>query len=286
MEMFKKKLSEATGGELEVQTFPAMQLGGAKENVDQVRSGVLMGTWVGSAYLSRTVPELEAISLPFAFSDREAAFRVIDGPVGEMLNEKLADEGFLALGWMELGPRNVTNSIRPIETVEDFDGLKIRLQPNETHLETFRAIGANPVSMGIEEVYPALQQGVLDGQENPYAIIETNNFDEVQTYLSDSNHFFDYITVIVNKRAFELLPDGRQQAMRDALGEAVAWQRDTAAEEDAAAKQALIEGGMTFTPIPEETRAELRERTRPVVDALRERIGAELVDTVLNEVGQ
>lgn len=285
MEKFAEGVSARTNGELTINNFPAMQLGGAKENVDQVRSGVVFGTWIGSAYLSRTVPDLEAVSLPFVYPDRETAFRVIDGPAGDLLNEKLAEKGFVSLGWMELGSRNVTNNTRPIEKVEDFEGLKIRLQPNETHLNTFRAIGASPVSMGISEVYAALQQGVLDGQENPNAIIASRNFNEVQTYLSDSSHFFDYIVLVANKRKFDALSDSNKTALREAAAEAIAWQRGQAAKEDEASRQALIDAGMTFTPIPDETRAELRARTRSVISDLKERIGTELVDAVLKEAG-
>ena len=285
MERFKEALAEKTGGELTAELFPAMQLGGAQENVDQVRTGVIFGTWIGAAYLSRTVPELEAVSLPFAYPDRATAFKVIDGPVGDLLNEKLAEKGFTALGWMELGLRHVTNNVRPIDDIGDFKGLKIRLQPNETHLATFRAIGANPVAMGIQEVYSALQQGVLDGQENPYSIILTRSFDEVQKHLSDSAHFFDFIVIAANKRAFEKLSPEHQQAVREAMDEAVAWQRSTAAEEDTKAKQALIDAGMVFTPIPDELREELRTRSSVVVDELKERIGDELVDRVLEEAG-
>jgi len=163
MEIFKSELASLTGGKLTADIFPAMQLGGAKENVDQVRSGAIMGTWLGISYLSRTVPELEAVSLPFAFANREQAFKVIDSKVGDMLNKKLDEKGFTTLGYMELGSRNVTNNKRPLKTMADFKGLKIRMQPNETHLASFRAIGASPTPMGIKEVYSAMQQGVLDG---------------------------------------------------------------------------------------------------------------------------
>lgn len=283
MEKFAASVSERTNGELTISNFPAMQLGGAKENVDQVRSGVVFGTWIGSAYLSRTVPELEAVSLPFVYPDRETAFRVIDGPAGDLLDEKLSEKGFVSLGWMELGSRNVTNNTRPIEKVEDFAGLKIRLQPNETHLNTFRAIGASPVSMGISEVYAALQQGVLDGQENPNAIIASRNFNEVQTHLSDSTHFFDYIVLVANKRKFDALSDDHKTALREAADEAIAWQRGQAAKEDEESRQTLINAGMIFTHISDETRAELRTRTQSVISDLKERIGAELVDAILTE---
>ncbi|MFG6177654.1 TRAP transporter substrate-binding protein [Halomonas sp. THAF12] len=284
MEIFQEQLAERTNGELTAQLFPNMQLGGAGENVDQVASGAIMGTWIGVSYLSRTVPELEALSLPFAFDSREDAFALIDGEVGELLDEKLAEAGFTALGYMELGFRHVTNGVRPLDTIEDFQDLKIRLQPNQTHLDTFRAIGANPVSMDINEVYGALQQGVLDGQENPYSIISTKRLDEVQSHLSDTGHFYDYIVVVANRDKFESLSDEQQQAVQAAMDEAVAWQRHTAAEEDTAARETLIERGMEFTPISDETRSALREASQGVVDDLRDKIGADIVDRVLGEL--
>jgi len=281
MEIFRKELEAQSGGDVTAELFPAMQLGGAKENVDQVRSGAIFATWIGIAYLSRTVKELEAVSLPFIFDDRGAAFRVIDGKVGNLLNAKLADKGYVALGYMELGSRNVTNNVRPIKTLDDFKGLKIRLQPNETHLETFRAMGANPVSMGIKEVYSALQQGVLDGQENPFSIIATRRFNEVQKHLSDSGHFFDFIIVVANKKKYDGLSDKQKAAVKAAMDKAVAWQRAKAEEEDTQSRKLLVERGMTFTPIPAETRAALRKATAGVVETVKKRLGANLVDAVL-----
>lgn len=123
MELFKAEVEKRTGRQLTVDLFPAMQLGGAQENVDQVRSGTIFMTWIGVAYLSRLVPALEAVSLPFLFPDREAAFRVMDGPVGDLINARLAEKGFLGLGYMELGARHTTSNVRPLRTLEDFKGL-------------------------------------------------------------------------------------------------------------------------------------------------------------------
>lgn len=284
MEIFKQELSSLTNGELTADIFPAMQLGGAKENVDQVRSGVIMGTWIGIAYLSRTVPELEAVSLPFAFANREQAFKVIDSRVGDMLNSKLEEKGFTTLGYMELGSRNVTNNKRPIKSIGDFKGLKIRMQPNETHLASFRAIGANPAPMGIKEVYSAMQQGVLDGQENPFSIIATKRFNEVQKYLSDSGHFFDFIVVAVSKKKFAKLKPEYQSAVREAMNKAIAWQRSKAAEEDIASRKALIASGMQFDVIPADVRAQLKTATAGVVGDLKRKIGPEIIDAVLQEI--
>ncbi|OXY82257.1 TRAP transporter substrate-binding protein [Oceanimonas doudoroffii] len=283
MEVFKKEVETATDGDIEVNLFPAMQLGGASENVDQVRSGVLNMTWIGASFLSRTVPELEAVSLPFLFKDRDTAFKVIDGRVGDLLNEKLADKGFVALGFMELGPRHITNSVRPIESIDDFDGLKIRLQPNETHLKTFRALGASPTSMGINEVYSALQQKVIDGQENPFSIIRKNNYQEVQQYLTDTGHFFDFIVVVANKRRFDKLSDAEQQAVRQAMAKAVEWQREKAAEEDLESRDQLVAAGMKFNSVSPELHQRMQEKTAGIIDELKERLGDELVNAVLED---
>ena len=145
--VFKPELARLTNNQLQVDLFPAMQLGGAKENVDAVRAGSLLMTYTGAAYMSRIVPELEAVSLPFLFPGREAAFKVMDGAIGKQIDQKMAAQNFLVLGWMELGSRNITNNKKPIKTMEDLKGLKIRLQPNETHLATFRALGANALAM-------------------------------------------------------------------------------------------------------------------------------------------
>jgi len=280
MEIFKEEVEAMTDGGIQVDLFPAMQLGGAQENVDQVRSGAIFGVFTSIAYFSRSIPEYEAVSLPFLFDSREQAFALMDGEVGDYLDAKMEEEGFVNLGYMELGFRHVTNSVRPIQTMDDFDGLRIRLQPNEVHLDAMRAVGANPTPMDISEVYSALQQGVLDGQENPYNIIATRGFDEVQTYLSDSGHFFDFINAVANKERFDALSAEHQEAVREAMRTAVLWQRKEAAAQEEQFRELLIERGMEFTPISDEVRAELREATSGVVDGLRERIGDEAIDLV------
>jgi tripartite ATP-independent transporter DctP family solute receptor len=283
MELFKGELKRASGGALDADLFPGMQLGGAKENVDAVRAGTIFGTWVGTAFVSRLVPEIEAVSLPFLFETRESAFRVMDGPVGDLLEQKLGAKGFTALGWMELGSRQTTNARRAIKSLEDFKGLKIRMQPNETHLATFRALGANPIAMDVKELYSALQQGVVDGQENPYPIIQTNRFFEVQKHLTNTNHFFDFIVLVANKRQFEALKPDQKEAVKQAVKTAVEAQRKMAAEEDRAALEDLKAKGMQFESISPETAAELRKATAGVVDEVKKRAGADLVERVIAE---
>jgi tripartite ATP-independent transporter DctP family solute receptor len=284
-QVFKKEIARLTNNQLLVDVFPAMQLGGAKENVDAVRSGTLALTWVGSAFLSRIVPELEAVSLPFVFSNRETAFRVIDGPVGDAIDKKLQTKGFVSLGWMELGMRHVTNSRGPIKTMADLKGLKVRLQPNETHLATFRALGANPVAMDVKELYSALEQHVVDAQENPYTVISAARFGEVQKHLSNSGHFFDLIAVVASRKAFEQLKPEYQKAIRQAMTTTIAYQRKLAAE-DESKRLAELKGKMTYTEISPAALEEMRKATAPVIEDVKRRAGADLVNQVLAEVAK
>lgn len=279
-QVFRKEVARLTNNQLQVDVFPAMQLGGAKENVDAVRSGTLALTWVGAAFLSRIAPELEAVSLPFVFTNRETAFRVIDGPVGAAIDRRLQDKGFVSLGWMELGMRHITNSRGPIRTMADLKGLKLRLQPNETHLATFRALGANPVAMDVKELYSALEQKVVDAQENPYTVISASRYGEVQKHVSNSGHFFDFIAVVASKKAFEQLKPEHQKAVREAMTATIAHQRKLAAETEAKVLPEL-KAKMTYTEIAPAALAEMRNAAAPVIDSVRKRAGADLVDQVL-----
>lgn len=286
MEIFKKEVEARTKGELQIDLFPNMQLGGATENVDQVRSGTVFAIVTSIAYFTRIVPEYEAVSLPFLFSTREAAFRVMDGPVGKLFDERMAQKGFISLGYGELGFRHVTNNVRPITSTADFKGLKIRLQPNEVHLDTFRALGANPVAMDVKEVYSAMQQGVLDGHENPYNIIASRRFNEVQKHLSDTGHFYDFINAAANKRLFDRLKKPHQEAVVAGMKEAMAWQRVEAAKQDEGWRQQLVKAGMTFTPITAQGRADFRRSTTSVVESLKKRIDPKLIDAVVSEAAK
>jgi tripartite ATP-independent transporter DctP family solute receptor len=285
IEQFKKGVEAATGNAVIIETFPNMQLGGAQENVTQTRAGTIAATWVGMAFLARTVPELEAVSLPFMFPNRQVAYRVMDSDtIGKLLESRLADKGFILLGFMELGARQVTNGVRPIKTIADLKGLKIRMQPNETHLATFRALGASPSAMDIREVYSALQQKVMDGHENPYNLILASRFFEVQKYLSNTGHFFDFIAVVANKKVFDGLKPEHQAVIKSEMKKAVDAQRIAAAKADVDALAELQKLGMQYDELPPGEIAKMRELTAGVVEEIKKRVGADLVNSVLAEV--
>lgn len=286
MQQFKKEVEAASKGSLQIEIFDNMQLGGAQENVSQTRSGTIHMTWVGMAFLSRTVPELEAVSLPFMFPSREVAYKVMDGAVGDLIEGKMADKGFVSLGFMELGARQVTNSVRPIKAMADLKGMKIRMQPNETHLATFRALGANPLAMDIKEVYSAMEQKVIDGHENPYALILASRFNEVQKHVSNTAHFFDFIAVVANKKKFDALSPEHKKVVQTAMSNAIAAQRTMATKADAESLAELQKKGMTYTEMPASEREAMRKATAGVVDDVRKRVGGTLVDQVLAAVKQ
>jgi tripartite ATP-independent transporter DctP family solute receptor len=283
---FEKELERLSNGEIDVNIFPAQQLGGAAENVQAVKIGAVELMWVGTAYLTRTVPELEIIGLPFQFPDRKAAFNIVDGPVGNALDKAMAAEGLTSMGYMELGFRNLTNNVRPITTVDDIKGLKIRLQPNETHLATFRALGANPVAMDVKELYSAMEQGVIDGQENPFAIINVAGYAEVQKYLSNTGHFFDFISVVSNKKWFDGLDSKTQGLVREAMNTAIDYQRKLAADQDSKGLNALIKKGMIYTAVSPKLAAALREKTANVATDTKKRLDPELVKLLDSEVSK
>lgn len=277
MKVFKDELEKISGGEVTVDIFPAQQLGGAAENVQAVKLGAIEMMWVGTAYLTRTVPALEIVGLPFQFATREDAFAIVDGPVGDALDAKMAAEGMTSMGYMELGFRQLTNNVRPIEVLGDIKGLKIRLQPNETHLASFRALGANPVALDVKELYSALEQGVIDGQENPFAIIDVAGYAEVQKYVSNTGHFFDLISVVANNKWFEGLDAETKTMVSTAMDTAIAYQRDLAIKQDAEALDKLVAAGMTYTAVSPALAAELRDATAGVAAETKARLDPELV---------
>jgi TRAP-type transport system periplasmic protein len=281
MEIFASELDKLTGGAIEVRLFPDNQLGGGYEQVDQVRTGQIELAWAGPEFYTGVVPELDVAMLPFSAAGSKEAYCLVDGDLGDFLANAAAEKGLIILGWMENGPRHVTNNVRPIKAVADLQGLKLRTPPSELMLETFRAVGANPTPLDIAELYQALQQGVVDGQENPYDNMLVRNFDEVQKYLSNTGHIFSWSTVFMNKDAFDGLGAAEQAAIREAMAKAVAEQRQLAQTKNREARDALIERGMTYDEIASEELASFREATRPVYDLVRQKVGDEAVDETL-----
>lgn len=279
-EVFKKEVEKNTDNTVRVDLFPNNVLGGALEQVDQLRTGQIQMAWGSVGFYDKLVPELGAAILPFAATSHDQAICQMDSGLGEYLEKKMAEKGVLVLGWAQPGARHITNNRRPITSVEDVKGLKIRTLPGEAWLLTFRALGANPTPIDIKELYQALQQGVVDGQENPYDNMLVRKFQEVQKYLSNTGHFYDWAAYMVNKDAFEKLSPAQQQAVREAARLATSEQREISRRENQSARDALIKAGMQYHELPQEELVKFREATRPVYDAMRKKLGDEVMDVV------
>jgi tripartite ATP-independent transporter DctP family solute receptor len=216
--------------------------------------------------LAGIVKEFGLIDFPFAVNNFAQADALLDGPLGQALIAKLPEKGLVALGYWDLGFRNVTNSKRPIAKPEDLDGLKIRVIPNPVFLETFKAFKANPVPMAFGELYGALEAKAVDGQENPFAVILSNKFFEVNKYVSATNHVYAANIVLVGKRFWDKLSPVEQKIMNDAANETRAYQRQTSRAAAATAVKELQAKGMQYNELAPAEQARMRQIAKPVTD--------------------
>jgi len=280
MQIFKDEVARRSQGSIDVEVLAGSPRS-HKDLIDGVRVGNIFAMWAGVGYFSRLVPEIAAVSLPFVFENYDQAMRVLAGPVGRLIATKLEAKGFIVLAWMELGESNLTNSKRPLKTLDDFRGLSLRVMPNPTHLATFQALGARPVAMDLKDVDAALRQGDVDGEEQDYDLTYTNKYYESQKYLSDTRHFLDFHFLVANKRVFASLDPKQQKAIREAATVAAVQQRKISTEVEAKALARLQEVGMQFDPLPAETRVALRRATASVVENVKKWVGADVVNNVL-----
>lgn len=168
-----------SNGEIDVQIFPSSQMGPDREMIEGVQTGVLEKAIPPSSFFAGWDPAIAVIELPYMYASKDIAFDVLEGEAGDGMIARIESQGPVGLGGLELGVRNVTNNVRPIATPADLEGVKLRTMQVPAHVATLQALCANPTPMNVGEVYSALQQGVIDGQENPLAIITSQRFYEV-----------------------------------------------------------------------------------------------------------
>ena len=225
---FARLVNEGTNGEVVIKVYPGGQLGkGERELVEGMQMGIIDIAVTSTGPLSNFSPDMGMVDLPFLFLSNEHVDKVLDGPVGRKLLDDLEKANLKGLAFMENGFRNFTNSARPLEKPEDLKGLKFRTMENPVHLASVRSLGAQAVPMSWGEVYTSLQTGVIDGQENPVAIIWVNKMNEVQKYLSLTGHFYSPAPMTMSKRKFDKLKPEWQELFIKAALEAAAYERKT-----------------------------------------------------------
>jgi tripartite ATP-independent transporter DctP family solute receptor len=212
-EQFAKEIAEKTDGAVEIQIFPADQLGNQLESVEGTMIGTLEMTLASDTVLSNWVPDMGMLNLPFLFESMDEYLAAVEGPAGKMLSDQVEEKGAVIIGWWGNGMRHVTNSVRPITKPEDLKGLKIRVPEGKVFVDTFEALGAGATVMSFGELYSALQLGVVDGQENPPAHILTQNFNEVQDYVSRTGHIHMGSPLIMNAGLFYSMPEEIQKTL-------------------------------------------------------------------------
>jgi TRAP-type transport system periplasmic protein len=229
---FAETVKAKTNGRIEIQVAHSAQLGDDAAMVTGLRSGTLDLSANSQGAMAAVVPEYNALGLPFLFSDIQQAWQTLDGPVGQELAKRTAAKGMVVLGYWDNGIRHVTNSKRPIKMPADLKGLKIRTPPDAMTVDIMQALGADVQQIKFAELYVALQQGVVDGQENPLANIYASKLYEVQKYLSLTGHKYEATPFLMSKRSWERLSPADQKVFMEAATEATQFQRKLSKEAD------------------------------------------------------
>jgi tripartite ATP-independent transporter DctP family solute receptor len=263
---FAEIVASKSGGRIKVQELPNGVVGGEVQQLSAAQGGVQDITMPSATAMGGVIKEFTLLDTPFSFSKPEEADALLAGPFGQALMSRLPDKGLVGLAFWETGFRNFTNSRKPIVNVEDIKGLKLRVISNPMFVESFRALGANPVPMPFPELYGALESRAMDAQENPLAIILTSKFYEVQKYLSITNHVYTANPVVISKKTWDKLSAADQKLLQDAAQEAGAYQRKLSREASVSARKELQAKGMQVNDVPPPTLAKMQALTKPVTD--------------------
>ncbi len=265
-EKFAELVAARSGGKFKVNIFPGGTLGGDAPNVSALQGGTIEFVLLNSGILASQMKDFEVFDFPFMFASAKEADAVVDGPFGQKLHAKLADKGIVGLAFFELGFRNITNSKKALNTVEDIAGLKLRVIPNAINVDWVKAVGANPTPLAFPEVYAAMEQKAIDGQENPLSVILANKFAEVQKFLAITNHQYNPQSLIFSKKVFDTLSDAEKKILQDAAVEAGKFQRQVNRDKAAGDLDALKKAGMQVSEFSVAEQAKLRDKFKPVID--------------------
>lgn len=278
-ERFNELLQEATGGDMSVRIFPNAQLSGGDQmrQAEMVGRGALDFVVTSAINVTPLEPQMAVFSLPYLYADYEEVDRTTDGAPGERMKEIMLNHNVVVLAWGENGFREITNSQRPIVTPQDMQGLKVRVA-GPMYIDVMNALGANPQQMQWTETFTALQQGVVDGQENPIgAVIIPQRVYEVQSHLTTWHYSYDPIFLGVSKRLWDSWDEETRARVQDAANEAMAYQKEITRAETAEGLEVLRGHGMEIhESTPEELQA-FREATQPAFDKWADQVGTELV---------
>jgi len=280
IDAFAREVEQRTQGRYRIQNFYSAALGAERESVEGVQLGTLDLTLTSTGPLPNFVPEVAILDIPFLFRDYAHARAVLDGPIGADLLQKFPPKGMVGLAWAENGFRHMTNSKRPVNTPEDLKGLKMRTMENPIHIQAYRQFGILPTPMAFTEVFTALQQGTVDGQENPLSVITSAKLDQVQKYLTLTGHVYSPAVILMNKARWDALSPAYRQAFSDAAREAVKVNRARIDDDERRAVADLRAKGMTVTENVDKAR--FQAQLAPVYADFAKRFGQDNIDRIRN----
>ncbi|QFU01829.1 2,3-diketo-L-gulonate-binding periplasmic protein YiaO precursor [Halomonas sp. THAF5a] len=270
-EKFEELVEARTEGKVDIELYPNATLGDERTLLEAMQIGAVDMGVITNGPVANFVEEMAVFELPFLFPSPEAAYAVLDGPIGQELLDKLADVNLKGLAYAERGFRNLTNSERPVTAPEDLDGLRIRVMENPVYVDTFRELGANAIPMAWTEALTAMQQGTIDGQENPINVIHSFKLNETQDHMTLSRHTYAPAIFVMGMPAWGQLPEAAQAVIDEAAQEAAEHERRVNAEMAAEQLAALREAGMQIVEAPD--LAAFQEAVAPVYAQYGEQFG-------------
>ena len=286
MKKFAETVAAKSGGKIKVNLFYNGTLGSDQAVVASMKGGTIEMSVMNSGILASEVKELAIFDFPFLFANEKESDAIVDGPVGKRMHALLEAKGLVGLSYWELGYRQMTNSKRPLNKVEDIDGLKLRVIPNPINVAWVKALNANPTPLPFPEVYAALEQKAIDGQENPISVIAANKFWEVQKNIALTNHQYNPQSVIFSKKVWDTLTPAEKKLIDEAADEAAKGQREASRAAVAANLELLKKNGMTVTQFPPAEVAKLREKMKPVIAQFSASVGEATVNEMMAELAK
>ena len=280
VDVLAQEVEKRTNGRIIIKNFYSGSLGGERESIESVQLGTqeLTGTSTGPS--PNFVPAVRILDIPFLFRDKAHARAVLDGPIGDALLKEFESKGFKALAWSENGVRHMTNSKRPVNVPDDLKGLKMRTMENPVHVAAYKGFGIITTPMAFPEVFTALQQGVVDGQENPLSVIMAAKFEQVQKFMTLTAHVYSPAIFLMNKATFDKLSAADKQAFIDAAKIAAKAQRARVDQDDANGVAYLRSKGMNV--IENVDKAAFVAKLAPVFAQFEKDFGKDKIEAIRN----
>jgi tripartite ATP-independent transporter DctP family solute receptor len=279
--ILKPYIEKESGGRIEVELYPNGTLGQDRQLCESIQLGAIEMAFPSTTTFAGFIPQLQLMDLPYLFTSKEQVRNALDGEVGTLFAELARSQGLYIFGFGDIGFLHISNNVRPITKLEDASGLKIRVMENPVSIATGKAIGFNPSTMTFGEVYTALQQKVVDGQEHCINVTRNMKFDEVQKYYTLTGEAFSSISVIVSEQFFDSLPDDLKEVVREAVKRFSVEQRKVCDEQEVKNLQELKDKGMEITELTPEEKARFVEATKPVRDEYAAKIDAAFYEKIL-----